>query len=195
MKNQHIQCLESVLNPIKEVFCFNSLKEPHSSLSNPQKVFTKIESSLMEFRKSLTNLRGNSINEIMRNLSLILGVGLGSTPESDDIFLGILAAIYCFQMDIRQKFEFLSHFPFERFTTLKSAQLCRRFLKKNFPSEIVPFLNLLKDPLQNDQSKFLFEQEIRKIKTIGTSSGYYFLLGVLWELKRNEKHFCLIKQK
>lgn len=187
MKNQHIKCLENVFNSIEEDISSKSLKEPHSSPYIIKNVFTKIENSLIEFRADFSNLKEKSVCEIMSNLSTILGYGLGSTPESDDIFLGILAAIYCFRPDLHEEFEFLSNFTFERYTTSKSAKLFRKFLKKNFPLEIIPFLNLLRVPLKDNQTKFRFEQEICKIRAIGTSSGINFLFGVLWEIQYYEK--------
>lgn len=183
LKSRQIRCLEKVLSPLEEDLFLNPLIEPPSSIINKQKIFSKIENHLREFCENFSNLRDKTISEIMRILSHILGYGLGSTPESDDIFLGILATIYCLNSHVSKEFEFLSQFPFERFTTQKSAQLCRKFLNQNFPFELLPFLELLKARLKDDQTKFRFEQEIRKIRTIGTSSGEYFLLGVLWKLE------------
>ncbi|MHA2245936.1 MAG: oxamate carbamoyltransferase subunit AllH family protein [Candidatus Hodarchaeales archaeon] len=195
MKSQQIRCLEKVLSPLEEVFFLNPLLEPQSRSINQQKIFSKIENFLREFCENFSNLREKSISEIMRILSHILGYGLGSTPESDDIFLGILATIYCFNSHVSKEFEILSQIPFERFTTKKSAKLCRRFLNQNFPFELLPFLELLKTKLKNNKTKSRFEQEIRKIRTIGASSGEYFLLGVLWKLQFNDKHSDLVNLK
>jgi hypothetical protein len=146
----------------------------------------EIESHLREFHKNFTSLIRLSVSQIITNLSHILGYGLGSTPESDDIFLGVIAAIHCLNSDRNKEFELLSKMPFERFTTAKSARMCRLFLNHNFPAELSIFLELLKSPLNDNKSRDRFEQEVRKISKIGSSSGFYFLQGVLWELKKLE---------
>jgi hypothetical protein len=74
-------------------------------------------------------------------------------------------------------------FPFERFTTPKSSHLIRKILTKNFPSEITPLIELLKIQKNDNKTIHQFELEVRKIRTLGASSGYFFLLGVLWELE------------
>ncbi|MFX1248576.1 MAG: DUF2877 domain-containing protein [Promethearchaeota archaeon] len=179
----HIHCLKRGLNQFEDNTAFKSQLKSKISFQNKQNILSEIEDHLREFRMNLTHLKDKPVSYIMGNLSHILGYGLGSTPQSDDIFLGILAAIYCLNNHVQSEFEFLSKLPFERFTTSESAQLCRNFLHQNFPSEIIPFLELLKDPLNDNYAKFRFEEEIHKINSIGTSSGYYFLLGVLWELE------------
>lgn len=173
----------------------NSLLKLQYPISNEKRIFIRIENPLKEFHKNLTNLIDEPISKIIKNLSSILGYGCGSTPESDDIFLGILATIYCLNPQIGKEFEFLSQIPFEKLTTNQSARLCRRFLKQNFPSDLITFLKLLKTPLYDDQVKIRFEHEIRKIRRIGTSSGYYFLMGVLWELKYATDHISLSIKK
>lgn len=181
--------------PLEEENPHDPLLELPFFIINEQKVLNIIGNPLKEFHKNFSNLADNTVSKIKKNLSCILGYGLGSTPESDDVFLGILATIYCMNPQISKEFEFLAQIPFEKLTTLRSARLCRRFLRENFPSELLPFLRLLRTQLIDDQTKFRFEQEIRKIRRIGTSSGYYFLLGVLWELKYVTKHISLTKKK
>lgn len=160
---------------------------PHAKSSL---ILYKIENSLIDFCVDFSRLIEKSLSETLNNLSHILGYGLGSTPESDDIFLGVLIALYCMNPTLKKEFEFLSVLPFERYTTAKSAQLIRRILKQHFPPEIIPFIELLKNSFRGNHRKSSFEQEIRKIRALGASSGYYFLIGVLWELKflsKNEK--------
>lgn len=191
MKDQHIECLEKVLNLKGKESSLNLLIKPQSILYDKQNMLQEIMDPLMKFQKDFTNLREKQLKQISRNLSQILGYGQGSTPASDDIFLGILAAKYCLNKEVGEEFEYLAKVPFESFTTSESAKIIRGFLIWNFPTEIIPFLELLKQELEHNQVKFQFEQESRKIKTLGTTSGYYFLLGVLWELKYNEKAFIL----
>ncbi len=184
---KYIQCLEKLLIPTEGRFSLKELKDPHSTFSIRRNIFNEIEDSLIEFREIFTRLTVEPNSEIMRNLSQILGYGLGSTPESDDILLGILATIYCINSDISNEFDVLSQFPFERFTSRKSAQLFRKFLHHNFPRELQPFLKIFREQSPESTAISRFEQEARKIRTIGASSGHYFLLGVLWELEYYEK--------
>lgn len=188
MKRRHIRCLEEVLILLEGKSLLNPLLELKSSHFNYQKVFNEIENHLKEFYKNFTNLSRMPVSQIMTNLSHILGYGLGSTPESDDIFLGVIAAIYCLNSDRIKEFEFLSKFPFERFTTMKSSKMCREFLNHNFPAELSIFLELMKAPLNDNKSRDRFKQEVRKISKIGSSSGSYFLRGVLWKLKYFESN-------
>ncbi|MFX0123942.1 MAG: DUF2877 domain-containing protein [Candidatus Hodarchaeota archaeon] len=191
MKNQHILCLEKVLNPLTVDSSYISLIKSKTTIQCKLKIIQEIKDPLEEFQKDFKKLRGKKTEEILKNLSHILGYGLGSTPESDDLFLGILAVNYCLNGDVCNEFALLASFPFEKFTTSESAQLIRKFLTQNFPPELVPFLRLLKGQLKDDQGKIRFELEVRKIRSLGTSSGYYFLLGVLWGLKYNIKRISL----
>ncbi|MFX1508651.1 MAG: DUF2877 domain-containing protein [Promethearchaeota archaeon] len=182
MVNNYIQCLEKVLNPLTYESSYEGLIK---SQQNRVNLLQRIEGPLREFQRDFFNLREKRIVE--RNLSLILGYGLGSTPESDDIFMGTLVAKFCLNKNIDENCKYLSMFPFERFTTHKSAQLIRKILTKNFPSEIIPLIELLKIQKNDNQTIHQFELEARKIRTLGASSGYYFLLGVLWELKNSQE--------
>jgi hypothetical protein len=195
LKNQHIQCLEIVLDPLTRESAFNPLINPRINLQNKLNLIQEVSGPLKEFQKDFIRLKEKKIKNVLRNLSQILGYGLGSTPESDDLFLGVLTAKHCLNKDINDQFDHLTKFPFERYTTSKSAKLIRSFLTQNFPLELIPFIELLKIQLEDDQVKVQFELEIRKIRTIGSSSGYYFLLGVLWELKYNEKRITLLKKQ
>ncbi len=184
---KYIQCLEKLLIPTEENFSLKNLKDPQSAFPIRKKIFKEIEDFLIEFQKIFPYLTVKPISEIMKNLSNILGYGLGSTPESDDILLGILCTIYSINSDVQKEFEVLAQIPFERFTSQKSAQLFRRFLQRNFPRELQPLLKLLREQSPESTTISRFEQEARKIRTIGASSGHYFLLGVLWELQFYEK--------
>ncbi|UCG01209.1 MAG: DUF2877 domain-containing protein [Candidatus Heimdallarchaeota archaeon] len=175
------------MNPVRKEPSLDSLLNHQFPLLNEQNMLQMINSPLKEFQKDFMNLREKQIDSLMRNLSQILGYGLGSTPQSDDLFLGILTAKYCLNKEVSEIFRYLTNLPFEKLTNSRSAQLIRRFLNQNFPPEIIPFIKLLKAQLDN-QEKLQFEHEVRKIRTFGNSSGYYFLLGVLWELKYNDNH-------
>jgi hypothetical protein len=146
-------------------------------------IIEKIEPNLRNFRESLKKLSENSFADLEPDLIQILGIGEGSTPISDDIIMGILSAIYTTDPSILDKYGLLSKFPFQRYTTNKSAQLIRKVLLQDLPNDILTFLNLLKTPLESKKSNVQFKREIKKIKTIGASSGYHFLFGILWELK------------
>ena len=180
MVNSYIQCLEKVLNPLTYESSYGALIK---SQQNRVNLLQKIEGPLKEFQKEFFNLREKKIDETERILSQILGYGLGSTPESDDIFIGTLVAKFSLNEDIDDSCKYLSMFPFERFTTPKSSRLIRKILTKNFPSELIPLIELLKIKKNTNQTIHQFELEVRKIRILGASSGYFFLLGVLWELE------------
>ena len=185
MIEQCVHSLERVLIPLKEDSYLEFLINTQNYVNNEQKILQKIENPLKNFQKEFANLKEKQTEEVLKNLSQILGYGLGSTPESDDLFLGVLIAKYCLNEEVCENFEYLTKIPYEKLTTSKSAQLIRSFLNLNFPSEIHPFIELLTLQLEDNQVKLKFEHEIRKIRTFGTSSGYYFLVGILWELKNN----------
>jgi hypothetical protein len=185
--NLYIKCLEKVLTPFINDSSYETLTKYQSFQQNKADLLQKIEDPLREFQKGFSNLREKKIAEIERNLSHILGYGLGSTPESDDIFIGTLVAKFCLNEDTDDNCKYLSMFPFERFTTPESSRLIRKILTRNFPPEIIPFIQLLKIQKEDYQLTGQFEIEVQKIRTLGASSGYYFLLGVLLELKNYQK--------
>jgi hypothetical protein len=185
--DHYIQCLEKVLNPLTTDCSYKTLIQSQTFQQNRVNLLQKIEGPLREFQKDFFSLIEKKIAEIERNLSQILGYGLGSTPESDDIFIGTLVANLCLNENIDDHCKYLSMFPFERFTTPKSAQLIRNILTRNFPPELIPFIELLKIRKEDYQLIHQFELEVRKIRTLGASSGYYFLLGVLLELENYQK--------
>ncbi|MFW9906859.1 MAG: DUF2877 domain-containing protein [Candidatus Thorarchaeota archaeon] len=187
MVTHYIQCLEKVLKPFTCKSPYQGLIRSQTFHKNRINLLQKIKDPLGEFQKDFIHLKEKKIAEIERNLSQLLGFGLGSTPESDDIFIGILVAKFCLNEDIDETCKYLSLFPFERFTTPKSTQLIRKILTRNFPPEIIPLIELLKNQEEDNQLIDQFELEVRKIRALGASSGYYFLLGVLWELKNYQK--------
>ncbi|MHA2307532.1 MAG: oxamate carbamoyltransferase subunit AllH family protein, partial [Candidatus Hodarchaeales archaeon] len=138
---------------------------------------------ILEFRNKLNEVSVISINRLSESLTQILGVGKGSTPISDDFLIGIFFTINYTDPSLADQIELLTQFPFQRYTTSKSAQLIRKFLRKNFPEEVIALLNIFKAPLNFNSSILKLEAEINKVNLIGASSGFYFLLGVLWELK------------
>ncbi|MFX0184431.1 MAG: DUF2877 domain-containing protein [Candidatus Hodarchaeota archaeon] len=173
MYTSHIQFLTELLFPLES-----------TSLHIPEMIIIeRINPSLLKFRKYIKNLTNIPIFIILDSLSQILGYGEGSTPMSDDIFLGMIATIYSLESDISKEFELLSKIPFERFTTSESSQLCRDFFFLKFPIEVECYLDLLKTALSDPLKISLFKREIKKIHNLGASSGKSFLLGSLWELK------------
>lgn len=146
-------------------------------------VLDNLAIKFFEFRTMLNNFSMISIHSMSKCLIQILGVGKGSTPISDDFLIGILFTIYLTDPFLVDQYELLAQFPFQKYTTSKSAQLIRKFLRNNFPKEVRTLFNLFKTPLNSASTVLKLENEIKKIKLIGVSSGYYFLLGILWELK------------
>jgi hypothetical protein len=172
LSSSHIQFLKKLLFPIES-----------TSLDIPEMIIIdRINPNLLKFRKYFKRLTKIPVFVILDSLSQILGYGEGSTPMSDDIFLGMIATIYSLESDISKEFELLSKIPFERFTTSKSSQLCRNFFFLKFPIEIECYLDLIKTSLSDPLKKSLFKREIKKIYNLGASSGKSFLLGSLWEL-------------
>ncbi len=177
----HIDILSKLLFPLQsdtEFYVTN-----RNIISQMNSIIEKMEKNLSYFRKSLKILTEDSLSSLEYDLIQILGIGEGSTPISDDFLIGILSAIYITTPNILEKYIILSKFPFQKFTTFKSAQLIRQVLSQNIPNELIRFLNFLKTPLTSKKSIIQFEREINRIKSIGASSGYYFLFGILWELK------------
>ncbi len=147
----------------------------------------QIEPLLIKFQQEIYQYP-NSINEIKeRTLPNMLGIGVGSTPESDDIFIGVITAMKCIQPSISNILYELSSIKFEEYTTKKSASLIRYFLRGHYPDEIKPFTDLLKHKYLTQEHIKSLKSEIRKIKVVGASSGYNFLIGTLWQLKFYEK--------
>jgi hypothetical protein len=145
-----------------------------------------LEKQLLEFQEVIRENELKFFDKAHSIISNLIGVGKGSTPQSDDIFLGIIIALYCKEPELRAKLTNLATFPFEKLTSRKSSSLIRSFLRYNFPDEIATFIELLNlDSLTLNQS-LKFNAELQKIKLIGASSGRYLLLGVLWQLEYYE---------
>ncbi|MFX0085133.1 MAG: DUF2877 domain-containing protein [Candidatus Hodarchaeota archaeon] len=177
----HIDILTNLLFPPQSELEFYVTKR--NILPQMNSIIKKMEIYLRNFRESLKNLTEDSLSDLEYDLIQILGVGEGSTPISDDFLIGILSAIYITAPNILEKYTLISKFPFQRYTTFKSAQLIRKVLLQEMPNELFRFLNVLKTPLASKKSINQFEREINRVKSIGVSSGYYFLFGILWELK------------
>jgi len=162
------------LDILKKNLQKNHYKQLLDRLETPLKRFQE------ETRQSgvLNTLKVNTI------YSELLGIGQGSTPQSDDIFLGVITVMRIMKPEIREKLLHLATMRYETFTTKKSSILIRKFLHGNFPREVKKLINLLEVKNQIDR----FESELRKVKMIGASSGMYFLVGLLWQLQYYEKH-------
>ncbi|MHA2226942.1 MAG: oxamate carbamoyltransferase subunit AllH family protein [Candidatus Hodarchaeales archaeon] len=181
----HIQCLEKMIKLSNENDALISLIGTTHNKIDRMNVLKEIEVPLFKFRDNFSSINEKTPQNILDNLSQILGHGSGSTPESDDIFLGVITSIHVLSSQFQEQFNILSKFPFTRITTSKSARLIRLFINRNYPSILMQFIELLMCPIENSNKFSLFEQEIRKIQAIGASSGYNFLIGVLWGLKYN----------
>ena len=147
-----------------------------------QSVLNRLNPNLASFQ---AKIREDQVHyDIIFNqlLKKVLGIGLGSTPQSDDIFLGIIAAMNLLETNLESKLYFLASYKFEQLTTKESSILIRRFLRKNYPEEIKGFLKILLEnfPILSEEKKV--EKQIDEIKSIGASSGIFFLVGVLWYL-------------
>ena len=119
------------------------------------------------------------IHSIFKNL---LGIGEGSTPQSDDVFLGIIATMNSKEQVFHKKFLRLATFPFDKVTSRKSSTLIRSFLRKNYPKELYAFIELLNQKELSSSQLLKYNREIQRIKLLGASSGIFFLVGVLWQL-------------
>ena len=82
----------------------------------------------------------------------------------------------------------------ERAVGLKNVTINEPFFQGHFPIDpIMPGVLILESMAQvggllaylTDQDKF--EGELQKVKTIGASSGMFFLVGLLWQIQYYEK--------
>ncbi len=140
------------------------------------------------FQKVKLPLNQQTANDIYLNLSKLIGKGQGSTPEYDDLFCGLIAYLIVEKEIEDETLLLLVKYPYERQTTLKSSKIIRRILNKNYPTELVNFLELISHELSTDDQITQFRNESKKILSIGASSGYYFLKGTLFGLKLSETY-------
>ena len=142
----------------------------------------RLETPLKKFQKEILQSEVSNTSEINAIYSELLGVGQGSTPQSDDIFLGVITMMSIIKPEIKEKFLQLATIRYETFTTKKSSILIRKFLRGNFPPEVQKLITLIGVRNQTDK----FESELRKVKMIGASSGMFFLVGLLWQIQYYE---------
>ena len=146
---------------------------------NYQPFLKRLEIPLKDFSDQIflsEVLNTSSINSVY---SKLLGIGQGSTPQSDDVFLGVITAMSIMNPEVEQKLFHLAALRYETFTTKKSSILIRKILRGNFPQEILRLIQLMRSNTQTIE----LENEIRKVKEIGASSGIYFLVGLFWQLR------------
>jgi len=183
--NRHISCLVDCLQILKGNF--NQYDNwPQFSVIDDYDIVERITPFLLNFRAKLSTSKRLDLNDARSDLINILGYGKGSTPQSDDFFLGVLSTICSLERDnpnFQRNFLILSNFSYEKFTTAESSTLIRKILMSNYPDEVKNYIELLNDPLDTLVQLTLFNNEIRKIMMIGVSSGKYFLLGSLWEIQ------------
>jgi hypothetical protein len=163
-----------------------NLLEKKLTTSDYKSILNRINNHLLSFQ---VQLREDQVQyDVIFNqyLRKILGIGLGSTPQSDDVFLGIIATMNMLETNLESKLHFLASYKFEQLTTKESAILIRQFLRKNYPEEIKRFLEIIGDNIVKMKEEEKFERRIIEIKSIGASSGEFFLLGVLWYLRYSE---------
>ena len=149
-----------------------------------EQLLDRLETPLKKFQEEILQSGVLKTLKVKTIYSELLGIGQGSTPQSDDIFLGVITVMRIMKPEIREKLLHLATMRYETFTTKKSSILIRKFLHGNFPREVKKLINLLEVKNQIDR----FESELRKVKMIGASSGMYFLVGLLWQLQYYEKH-------
>jgi hypothetical protein len=159
-----------------------SIIERNLQKNKYEQFLERIETPLVQFQEEIHQSGILNIENMNTILSDLLGVGKGSTPQSDDVFLGVLTVMTIIEPNISIKFLHLATIRFETFTTKKSSIMIRKFLHGNFPKEVLKLVNLLKVKNQIDK----FEFELRKVKTIGASSGMFFLVGLLWQIQYYE---------
>lgn len=154
--------------------------------SKYEQFLKRLETPLKKFSEEILQTEALNISKINNIYSKLLGIGQGSTPQSDDIFLGVITVMSIMDPKIKPKLINLATMRYESFTTKKSSVLIRKFLRGNFPVEVQKFNNLMDVKNQTDQIG-KFERELRKVKMIGASSGLFFLVGVLWQIQYSEK--------
>ncbi|MHA1978393.1 MAG: oxamate carbamoyltransferase subunit AllH family protein [Candidatus Hodarchaeales archaeon] len=160
------------------------------SVEEHEWLISRIEPMLYKFQKEICGV-SNSYHEIMQSpipkiIPNLLGMGEGSTPQSDDFFLGIITVKLRKEPSFSPFFSVLSLIKYESYTTRSSASLIRAFLRENYPEELKPFIELLATETLTSLQTRKVKLEIDKIKRLGASSGYTFLVGVLWQLRLYE---------
>ncbi|MHA2173456.1 MAG: oxamate carbamoyltransferase subunit AllH family protein [Candidatus Hodarchaeales archaeon] len=148
-----------------------------------QWLLERINQPLESFQSLLRSDQIQNASIFDQPIRKILGIGAGSTPQSDDIFLGKIATMNLLEPDLESKLLILASYRFEEVTTKKSSILIRRFLRKNNPDEILQFLEVLNKNIPDLVREKDLKNEIQKIIVIGASSGSFFLVGVLWQLR------------
>ncbi len=156
--------------------------------TNYHQIFGKINQFLERFQSLIREDKFQYDTIFDHSLRNFLGIGGGSTPESDDIFLGIITTMNLFEPELGEKLLLMSSYRYEDVTTKESSILIRRFLRKNYPREIKPFLSLMMKNKNERKWKRKFNTIISEVNSIGASSGTSFLQGVLWQLHYYENH-------
>jgi len=166
---------------------FSQIISEELALETHQWLLMRIEPKLVKFQQEIKDCYTNYQIIVSSTIPNLLGIGEGSTPESDDLFLGVIATIICKNPSFSEFFNRLTTMKFEDYTTRRSSLLIRRFLRENYPKEIRSFIALLKSESYSSSYLSKLKLEIQKIKRIGASSGYFFLVGVHWQLEYYEK--------
>ncbi len=151
-------------------------------------LLSQVERYLIRFQTEIHNWPQSRDRIVKSTLPNLLGIGEGSTPESDDLFLGIIATMKIKESSIRGFLSEMSIIKYEDYTTKKSAYLIRCFLRDNFPDELKEFTDFLALESQDSLHVKDLKSTIKRIKRIGASSGYTFLSGCLWQLQYYENH-------
>ena len=146
-------------------------------------LLNRINDPILQFQNFLRKSEPVNKQKIDLILSKILGTGEGSTPQADDMIIGIIVTLIAIESELDFILNTIQTIPLERFTTQKSAIMIRKILRKSFPKEIQPFINLLVKDTFTPIEKIQFIAELRKIRAIGASSGIFFLVGVLKQLE------------
>ncbi|MHA2277616.1 MAG: oxamate carbamoyltransferase subunit AllH family protein [Candidatus Kariarchaeaceae archaeon] len=165
------------------MFLHRGIIERNIQKNKYEQLLERLDVPLKRFQEEIHQpgiLNAKKMNTIFSDF---LGIGKGSTPQSDDVFLGVLTVMSIIEPNIAVNYSYLATMKYETFTTKKSSILIRKFLLGNFPREVQKLIRLLKRKDQMDK----FESEIRKIKVIGASSGLFFLVGLLWQFRYYEK--------
>jgi hypothetical protein len=145
-----------------------------------------LETQLLKFQEIIHEKKVFNYEKLESIIPNLIGIGEGSTPQSDDIFIGIISTILCKEPDIAVKLTRLATFSFEKLTSRKSSSLIRSFLRNNIPDELTEFLELLSLKYLTPSQLLKYNTELQRIKLIGASSGLHFLYGVLWQLEYYE---------
>ena len=114
----------------------------------------------------------NNYEDIYKSLSNMIGLGYGLTPSCDDFITGVICAHYRIKKMLPKKIINNSKSIYENKTTYVSVAMLESAFSNHFDER---FEYLIDSIFNNDKESMT--KYIKLILSIGSSSGYFLLLG------------------